>query len=137
MNNYLKAEFDAKAINESLSRFIVSGFVMPADPTLEQLSDIKTAVSEAVTNSIIHGYTAEKGRIIMELEFTERLLTVKIKDEGIGIENIEKAKEPLYTTTPECERSGMGFTVMESFMDSLHIVSKVGCGTTVVMTKQL
>lgn len=137
MKNYMKAEFDAKSINEGLSRVIVSGFVMPLDPTIEQMADIKTAVSEAVTNSIIHGYAGEKGTVVMELGIENRLLKVKISDRGVGIENIEKARMPLYTTKPECDRSGMGFTVMESFMDTLHIISTIGEGTTVIMTKQL
>ena len=137
MNNYLKAEFDAKGINESLARIIAAGFVMPLDPTIEQLADIKTAVSEAVTNSIIHGYENRNGQIFLELKLEERLLTVKISDEGIGIPDIEAAREPLYTSKPECDRSGMGFTVMESFMDTLHIISELNCGTTVIMTKQL
>lgn len=137
MNNYLKAEFDAKAINESLARIIVSGFIMPLDPTIEELADIKTAVSEAVTNSIIHGYESKGGIVTLELTLEERLLTLKVIDNGIGIADIEQAKEPLYTSKPECDRSGMGFTVMESFMDSLHIISEYECGTTVIMTKQL
>lgn len=137
MNNYLKAEFDAKGINESLSRIIVAGFVMPLDPTIEQLSDIKTSVSEAVTNSIIHGYEQKNGKIVLELKLEERLLTVKVQDMGVGIRDIEQARVPLYTSKPECDRSGMGFTVMESFMDSLHIISEYEVGTTVIMTKQL
>ena len=137
MNNYLKAEFDAKAINESLARIIVSGFIMPLVPTIEELADIKTAVSEAVTNSIIHGYESKGGIVTLELTLEERLLTLKVIDNGIGIADIEQAKEPLYTSKPECDRSGMGFTVMESFMDSLHIISEYECGTTVIMTKQL
>lgn len=137
MNNYLKAEFDAKAINESLARIIVSGFIMPLDPTIEELADIKTAVSEAVTNSIIHGYESKGGIVTLELTLEERLLTLKVTDNGVGIADIEQAKEPLYTSKPECDRSGMGFTVMESFMDSLHIISEYECGTTVIMTKQL
>ena len=136
MNNYLKAEFEAKSINESLARILVSGFVMPLDPTVENLADVKTAVSEAVTNSIIHGYDGKGGVIKMDLTFEERLLTIKVTDDGVGILDIEQAKEPLYTSKPECDRSGMGFTVMESFMDSLHIISEVGIGTTVIMTKQ-
>ncbi len=137
MNNYLKTEFEAKSINESIARVIVAGFVMPLDPTIEQMADIKTAVSEAVTNSIIHGYEDVDGHVFMELEIDNRLLTVKIKDNGVGIDDVKKAREPLYTSKPECDRSGMGFTVMESFMDSLHIESIPGVGTTVVMTKQL
>ena len=95
MNNYLKAEFDAKAINESLARIIVSGFIMPLDPTIEELADIKTAVSEAVTNSIIHGYESKGGIVTLELTLEERLLTLKVIDNGIGIADIEQAKEPL------------------------------------------
>lgn len=137
MKNYLKAEFDAKGINESIARVIVAGFIMPLDPTIEQMADIKTAVSEAVTNAIIHGYEETYGTVIMELEVDEGLLTVKIHDSGMGIEDIAKAREPLFTSKPECERSGMGFTVMESFMDSLHIESTPGIGTSVTMTKRL
>ena len=110
---------------------------MPLDPTIEELADIKTAVSEAVTNSIIHGYESKGGIVTLELTLEERLLTLKVIDNGIGIADIEQAKEPLYTSKPECDRSGMGFTVMESFMDSLHIISEYECGTTVIMTKQL
>ena len=137
MKNYLKAEFDAKGINESLSRIIASGFIISLNPTIEQLTDIKTSVSEAVTNSIIHGYDKGEGKITMELELDQRFLTIRISDNGIGIENIEEARKPLYTSKPDTDRSGMGFTVMESFMDSLHIISKINQGTTVIMTKQL
>lgn len=136
MNNYLKAEFDARSINEGLARVIVAGFVMPLDPTIEQMSDIKIAVSEAVTNAIIHGYEDNEGKVFMELEISQGVLTVKIQDNGVGIEDIQKACEPLYTSKPDAERSGMGFTVMESFMDSLHIISEMGKGTTVIMTKK-
>ena len=137
MKNYLKAEFDSKSINESLARIIAAGFVMPLDPTIENMADIKTAVSEAVTNAIIHGYNNSSGTVEMELYLEDSLFTVIIRDKGIGIEDISKAREPLFTTKPENERSGMGFTVMESFMDSLHIESEPGKGTTVTMTKQL
>ena len=137
MKNYLKAQFDARGINEGLSRIIVAGFIMPLDPTIEQMADIKTAVSEAVTNAIIHGYENKEGTVTLELESFERLLTVKVSDTGVGIDDIERARMPLFTSKPECDRSGMGFTVMESFMDSLHIISEAGEGTTVIMTKQL
>lgn len=137
MNNYLKAEFSAKGVNESLARIIASGFVVCLNPTIEQLTDIKTAVSEAVTNSIIHGYNNGEGIITLELELEDRLLKIKVMDEGVGIANIEEARKPLYTSKPDSERSGMGFTVMESFMDSLHIISDVNDGTTVIMTKEL
>lgn len=137
MKNHLTAKFDARGINESLSRMIVAGFIMPLDPTIEQMADIKTAVSEAVTNSIIHGYEGEKGEVELEMTIDDRFLTVKIKDKGVGIDDIERARTPLFTSKPECERSGMGFTVMESFMDSLHIISSPNEGTTVIMEKQL
>lgn len=137
MKNYLKAEFEAKSINESVARVIVAGFIMPCDPTVEQMADIKTAVSEAVTNAIIHGYEGHGGTVGMELELENGLLTVKIHDDGVGIDDVKKACEPLYTSKPECDRSGMGFTVMESFMDSLHIESKPMEGTTVIMTKEI
>lgn len=137
MKNYLKAEFDAKSVNEGLARIITSGFVIPLNPTIEQITDIKTSVSEAVTNSIIHGYENNEGTITLELELDERLLTIKVSDTGIGIDNIEEARKPLYTSKPDSERSGMGFTVMESFMDTLHIISEINEGTTVIMTKQL
>ena len=137
MKNYLKAEFQAQGINEGVARMIVAGFVMPLDPTLEAMADVKTAVSEAVTNSIIHGYEGSEGTVAMELWTEDRLLTVKIHDDGIGIDNVEKAREPLYTSKPDEDRSGMGFTVMESFMDTLHIESEKGKGTTIVMTKKL
>lgn len=137
MNNYLKTEFTSNSINESLARIIVSGFIMPLDPTIEILSDVKTAVSEAVTNSIIHAYGDEKGMVTMELIQKEREVTIKVSDQGKGISDIKQAREPLFTSKPESERSGMGFTVMESFMDSLHIISEQGQGTTVIMTKKL
>ncbi len=137
MTNYLKAEFSSNAINESLARIIVSGFIMPLDPTIETLSDVKTAISEAVTNSIIHAYEKSFGNVLMELSLNERELTIKVSDKGIGIADIEQARKPLFTSKPESERSGMGFTVMESFMDSLHIISEQGQGTTVIMTKKL
>ena len=137
MKNYLKAEFSTKSINESIARIITAGFIMPLDPTVEQMSDIKTAVSEAVTNSIIHGYEGKEGTVLLELFLEENTITVKVKDDGVVIDDINKAREPLYTSKPECDRSGMGFTVMESFMDTLHIESFPGRGTTVTMTKQI
>lgn len=137
MNNKMKVEFSSKSINEALARVIISGFVMPLDPTIEEISDIKTAVSEAVTNCVIHGYDGKDGIIIMEAEIDDRTLIIKISDSGVGIEDINKAREPLYTTKPECDRSGMGFTVMESFMDSLHIESAPNEGTSVTMIKRL
>lgn len=137
MKNYLKAEFSAKSINESLARIISTGFVIPLDPTIEQLTDIKTSVSEAVTNSVIHGYGNKEGIVTLEFFLEDRLLTIKVSDNGVGISDIEEARRPLFTSKPDSERSGMGFTVMESFMDSLHIISDVNEGTTIIMTKKL
>ena len=136
-DNYMILEFPSKSSNEAFARATVACFASQMDPTLDELGDIKTAVSEAVTNAIIHGYDNSSGKVIMELEIKEQLLTVKVQDFGKGIEDIEKAKEPLFTSKPECDRSGMGFTVMESFMDSLHIESETDVGTTVTMTKKL
>lgn len=135
--NELKAEFLSKSENESFARMIVAAFVAPLDPTIEELSDIRTAVSEAVTNSIVHGYSEKKGNVYMECKSCDNVVTVTIKDYGKGIENIAKAMEPMYTTAPDMERSGMGFTVMETFMDSVKVESIPGVGTKVIMTKNI
>ncbi len=137
ITNRMKTQFPAIDINESLARGVAAFFVMPLDPTLEAVADIKTAVSEAVTNAIIHGYRGFGGTIFMELELSGRLLTVVVRDEGVGIEDVERARQPMFTTQPEAERSGMGFTVMEAFMDELYVESKVGEGTVVTMKKRL
>lgn len=133
--------FDAKSQNEGLARMVVAAFLTELDPTIEELNDIKTAVSEAVTNSIIHGYGEQKGQVFMKCnlkkENSESLLQIEIKDQGVGIDDIEKAKEPLYTTKPELERSGMGFMFMEMFMDNIHIESEKNVGTTVYMSKKI
>ena len=113
------------------------GFVTKLDPTLEEISDIKTAVSEAVTNSIVHGDEGREGKVYMILGAKDNEVTIKIKDEGVGIENIHRAMEPLFTTKPELERSGMGFSFMEAFMDTVEVESKVGEGTSVKMTKTI
>lgn len=137
VDNKVSIEFISKSQNEGFARVAVAAFVSQLDPTLEELSDIKTAVSEAVTNSIIHGYENRKGEIIrIEAEIVNNEVTISVEDFGIGIKNIEEAMEPLYTSKPELERSGMGFTVMESFMDSLEVISKEGKGTKVVMKKK-
>lgn len=146
MDNVLRMEFSAVAQNEGFARSAAAAFVMPADPTVEELTEIKTAVSEAVSNCIIHGYGSraadpkEAGTPTVTMECTLEKggkLTIIIKDEGVGIEDVPKAMEPLFTTGDEEERSGMGFTVMESFMDKLKVISERGKGTTVIMTKQL
>ena len=137
INNYMKTEFLSMDINESLARGMAAFFIMPLDPTVEAVADVKTAVSEAVTNAVIHGYRNESGMITMELALEGRTLTVVIRDNGVGIEDIEKALTPMFTTQPEAERSGMGFTIMESFMDELSVESAPGRGTTVTMKKRL
>jgi stage II sporulation protein AB (anti-sigma F factor) len=135
--NEMTLEFESKSQNESFARTVVAAFATQLDPTIEELADIKTAVSEAVTNSIIHGYVNIIGKITMRCIIEGSHLTVEIIDEGVGIENIEKAMEPLYTTRPELERSGMGFSFMEAFMDELEVESVYGSGTRVRMRKKV
>ena len=137
LNNYMKTEFLSLDINEGLARGVAAFFILPLDPGVEDAADVKTAVSEAVTNAVIHGYRGGEGRIVMELSLSGRELTVTVRDWGVGIEDIERARTPLFTTQPEAERSGMGFTIMESFMDSLEVESAPGCGTAVTMKKRL
>ncbi|MCT4593319.1 MAG: anti-sigma F factor [Anaeromicrobium sp.] len=133
----MRLEILSKSQNESLARVVVAAFVAPLDPTLEELADIKTAVSEAVTNSIIHGYLEDLGKIVIECSIKGETLEVIIEDFGRGIENIEQAREPLYTSKPELERSGMGFTVMETFMDYVEVQSQIGKGTKIRMSKEI
>lgn len=136
--NEMKLEFLSKSNNEAFARIAVAAFAAQLDPTIEELADIKTAVSEAVTNSIIHGYEdRDDGIITVECKIFANTLSIDISDSGIGIENIDIAKEPLYTTKPNLERSGMGFTIMESFMDDVKIESIVGLGTKVSMKKMI
>ncbi len=135
--NEMTLEFESKSQNESFARTVVAAFAAQLDPTIEELADIKTAVSEAVTNSIIHGYANAIGKIIMHCVICNNEIIVEISDEGAGIENIEKAMEPLYTTRPELERSGMGFSFMEAFMDDLEVESVLGEGTMVRMRKKV
>ena len=119
--NKMKLEFLSKSSNEAFARITVASFASQLDPSIEEISDIKTAVSEAVTNSIIHGYEDKTGIIKIECTLFANSIEIQISDNGKGIENIEQAKEPLYTTKPELERSGMGFTIMENFMDTILI----------------
>ena len=137
MNDEVKVEMYSKAENEALARVVIAAFMTRLNPTLEEISDVKTAVSEAVTNSVVHGYGDEMGKIILEGKIDGDLLQVSIVDSGIGIENVKRAREPLFTTKPEEERSGMGFTFMEIFMDEVHIDSKRNEGTTVRMIKKI
>ena len=136
--NKFTMEIEAKSVNESFARVVTAGFTAALDPTIDVLADIKTAVSEAVTNCIVHAYKNAGGKIKISAWYDEnRLLTISIKDRGCGIEDLKKAVEPLYTTDKSGERSGMGFAIMENFMDKLYVYSKVGVGTRVVMKKQL
>ena len=133
--NKMNLEFLSKSSNEAFARITVASFASQLDPSIEEISDIKTAVSEAVTNSIIHGYEDKQGIIKIECTLFANSIEIQITDNGKGIDNIEKAKEPLYTTKPELERSGMGFTIMENFMDEMKVESVVGVGTKVTMKK--
>ena len=134
-DNMMKIEFLSKSQNEGFARVGVASFASQLDPTLEEISDVKTAVSEAVTNSIIHGYENGDGTIIIEVTLTGNELSLTISDNGVGIEDLELAMQPLYTSRPDLERSGMGFTVMETFMDSLKVESNKGKGTKITMKK--
>ena len=135
--NEMKLEFISKSTNEAFARVTVAAFAAQLDPTIEELADIKTAVSEAVTNCIIHGYENKQGIVKIVGRLKENEIILEISDNGKGIENIDIAKEPLYTTKPNLERSGMGFTIMESFMDTMEIESIVGLGTKVTMSKKI
>lgn len=134
-DNRMKIEFLSKSENESFARVSVAAFASQLDPTIEELTDVKTAVSEAVTNAIIHGYQNKRDTVKIECEIKGNELTIVIEDSGIGIEDIELAKQPLYTSRPDLERSGMGFTVMETFMDKLEVFSEKGKGTKIIMKK--
>lgn len=135
-NNKMKLEFLAKSENEGFARVTVAAFVSQLDPTIDEIEDVKTAVSEAVTNAIIHGYENNEDAIIQIIAYIDdNEFTVEIMDKGIGIKDIEKAREPLYTSRPDLERSGMGFTIMESFMDNIKVESEYKNGTKVIMKK--
>lgn len=135
-DNKMKIEFLSKSENESFARVAVAAFISQLDPTIEEITDVKTAISEAVTNSIIHGYENKQGIVTIEAEICDDEVTLIVKDEGSGIDNIERAMQPLYTSRPDLERSGMGFTVMETFMDMLEVISEKEYGTKVVMKKR-
>ena len=135
--NYIKAEFPSSSVNEAMARSLAAVFASRLDPTLEELGDIKTAVSEAVTNAIVHAYPNAIGKIVMKLRLREgHELEIVVRDWGVGIPDVERAREPMFTTGSE-ERSGMGFTIMESFMDSLKVRSIPGRGTSITMRKRL
>ena len=136
-DNEMKIEFLSKSNNEAFARISVAAFVAQLDPTLEEIADIKTAVSEAVTNSIIHGYEEQLGIVKLICKIRDNEIFIEISDTGKGIENVEIAKQPLYTTKANLERSGMGFTIMESFMDDVEVESVLGLGTKVTMRKKI
>ena len=135
--NEARVFFASKSENERFARLFVSGFLTPLDPTVSEITEIKTAVSEAVTNAIIHGYEEKRGSIELFCAYVKNKVYIEIADKGSGIENIALAREPLYTSKPEMERSGMGFTIMETFMDHIHIQSEEGNGTRIFMEKTL
>ena len=135
--NMMKLEFLSNSENERFARSVIAAFVLELDPTVQEMSEIKTAVSEAVTNAIIHGYGEDVGKIVMEAMIREDMVEIKISDRGKGIEDIELAMEPMYTEAPEAERSGLGFTIMQSFMDEIEVESVSGRGTRVIMRKRV
>lgn len=135
--NEMVLTFSSKSQNESLARVTVTAFLTEKDPTVNDINDIKTAVSEAVTNAIIHGYENKQGEVSLICRLSKDTIYIEVKDSGDGIKDIAEARQPLYTSKPEMERSGMGFTVMESFMDKVEVVSEIGSGTTVYMSKKL
>ncbi len=137
LKNEVKMEFSAVSSNEGFARVAVGAFVASLDPTVDEMADIKTAVSEAVTNCIIHGYEQREGTIWIECRIIERQVEISVTDHGRGIEDITKAREPLFTTKPELERSGMGFAFMEAFMDEVEIMSEPWKGTCVTMRKTI
>ena len=136
--NEMHLKFISKSTNEGFARSVVSAFILELDPTINEIADIKTAVSEAVTNSIVHGYKRESGMIYIDAKITDsKKVIIKIRDKGVGIENVEKAMEPLFTTSQQEERAGLGFTVMQSFMDNVKVKSTPNKGTTVTLEKQI
>jgi stage II sporulation protein AB (anti-sigma F factor) len=138
MKNEMKIQFSALSQNESFARVTVAAFVAQLDPTMDELTEIKTVVSEAVTNSIIHGYENDpSGFVYINVTIEEGFIDITIKDEGIGIIDVEEAMQPLFTTKPDLERSGMGFTIMENFMDNVEVFSQPGLGTEIRLRKHL
>ena len=137
--NETKIRFSALSANESFARIVTTAFLMPYSPTIEELADIKTAVSEAVTNAIVHGYRSNPEKLVTmtEVMYSDGTFSVTVTDKGCGIPDVHKAMQPLFTTDAENERSGMGFSIMETFSDKLRVVSSVGHGTRVTMTRRL
>ncbi|HJV31337.1 MAG TPA: anti-sigma F factor [Bacillales bacterium] len=138
MKNVMNLQFSALSQNESFARVTVAAFIAQLDPTMDELTEIKTVVSEAVTNAIIHGYDNDpNGLIYITVAIEDHLIEMIIKDAGIGIEDVEEARQPLFTTKPDLERSGMGFTIMENFMDEVEVHSQPGSGTEIRLRKHL
>ena len=137
MRNKMILQFQAISENESFARGVISCFALKLNPSLEELSDIKTAVSEAVTNCIVHAYPNDKGIITLESEIENDVIHINVFDNGVGIKDVNKALEPFFTTKPDEERSGMGFSIMKSFMDEVRIESKKGAGTKIYMKKNI
>ncbi|MBM7693179.1 stage II sporulation protein AB (anti-sigma F factor) [Peribacillus deserti] len=138
MKNEMNLQFSALSQNESFARVAVAAFIAQLDPTMDELTEIKTVVSEAVTNSIIHGYESDPaGVVYISVTIEEESVELTIRDEGIGIDDVEEARQPLFTTKPDLERSGMGFTIMENFMDDIKVISHKGEGTIIRLKKQL
>lgn len=135
--NRMEVKFDAKSVNEGFARVAVAAFLAELNPTLDEIADIKTAVSEAVTNAIIHGYQSLEGQVMVSCVTKGMRVEIVVEDKGVGISDVEKAREPFYTTKPELERSGMGFAFMEAFMDEVIVVSKVNEGTSVTLRKEI
>lgn len=135
--NEMSIVFDSISENESFARVAVAAFLTQLNPTLEEVSDVKTAVSEAVTNSIIHGYEEEVHKVEVACKISGKTIEIRVRDEGKGIADIRQAMEPMFTTKPELDRSGMGFVFMEAFMDDVQVESEPGKGTTVIMTKTI
>lgn len=135
--NEMELIFDSRSENEGFARVAVAAFMTQLNPTLEEVADVKTAVSEAVTNAVIHGYRQEVHKIWIRCRMNRHALEIEVRDQGQGIENIEKAMQPMYTTRPELDRSGMGFAFMEAFMDELEVESEPGKGTIVRMKKKI
>ncbi len=136
-NNFMEVKFKSESVNEGFARVCVAAFCVQLNPTVDELSDIKTAVSEAVTNCVVHAYPKHNGVITLTCEIEHNTVKISVSDEGVGIKDINKAREPFFTTKPGDERSGMGFAVMESFMDKVEVVKNKLKGTTVTLYKQI
>ena len=137
MNNRMELKFEALAENEAFARMVISAFLMQVNPTMSVISEVRTAVSEAVTNAIVHGYANQRGMVVLRSELEDSQILIEVEDYGCGIEDIQQAMQPFYTSNPEQERTGIGFSLMQSFMDALDVSSSPGSGTLVRMTKRL